>query len=59
MKNDLLIPWLGTGSNKGLFWLGSVPNITHDTRIWKLGKVEPPVLSKNILFANKKEIDVG
>jgi len=58
VKNDLLIPWFGTGSNKGLFGYGNVPNI-NDTRTWKLGKVEPPVISKNILFANKKEMDVG
>ena len=54
VKNDLLIPRFGTGSNKGLFGCGNAPNI-NGTRTWKMGKVEPPVISKNILFANKKK----
>lgn len=36
---------------KAFFWCGSVPNSIHDTNM----EVEPPVITKNILFANKKE----
>ena len=59
LKNDLLISWFGNGSNKSLFGCVSALSTIYDCRTWKLGEVEPPVISMNTLFANKKEIDVG
>lgn len=48
------MPWFGMAQRLVWVWEWTRHHSLHYNM-----EVEPPVISKNILFANKKEIDVG